>query len=209
VIDFPPETVTITFPFSCGGVYLWMRDDEVLYIGQSFNIFQRIFSGHHALEAKEGDQLKIIPIATENERLQVEAALIEQFQPPMNGPMRAEKRRKRAHTTDDFRLRNARSVYLLTGEIMDTAMKQGAQQMADIRAQFPDIKEGVTVRIASGSPLMTVGSIQIEAKGATCTCVWLDESKNWELRTVKVPIAALRVAEVPVDVVAINRSKSA
>jgi predicted DNA-binding transcriptional regulator AlpA len=71
---FPVKQVT--------GIYFLFDDDELVYIGQSSNIMQRV--GAHLYEAVKGFN-KVAYIAIERARLdEIEAAMIRKFRPPYN-----------------------------------------------------------------------------------------------------------------------------
>ena len=66
-------------------VYLWMRRDDVLYIGMSEGGAERPFSPRHkTLRIEPSDALWIWPVASVEEANETELMLIEAFSPPFN-----------------------------------------------------------------------------------------------------------------------------
>lgn len=69
-----------------GGIYFLYNDDELVYIGKSQNIFQRI--GSHIKEGiKEFNNWDYQEIDNENERSELEGYLINVFKPKYNEKM--------------------------------------------------------------------------------------------------------------------------
>jgi excinuclease UvrABC nuclease subunit len=64
------------------GVYMLWRDDELLYIGQSANLRQRL--AHHHRNRRWYTRVEFIEVADETARLEFERQLIDYFKPLNN-----------------------------------------------------------------------------------------------------------------------------
>jgi excinuclease UvrABC nuclease subunit len=75
-------------PFSAvGGVYLILRQNTVLYVGQTGDLSNR-FDAHHKESCwlrQQADRMAAIAVSGERERLQIEADLINAYNPACNG----------------------------------------------------------------------------------------------------------------------------
>lgn len=70
-----------------GGVYLILKQNTVLYVGQTGDLSER-FDSHHkesCWRRHQADRMAVIGVSTERERLQIEADLIKSHNPVCNG----------------------------------------------------------------------------------------------------------------------------
>lgn len=65
------------------GVYLLVRDGEIVYVGQSGNVYSRI-AKHMDTARFEFDSFSIFICVDKNDRLKMETELIHKYQPPEN-----------------------------------------------------------------------------------------------------------------------------
>jgi len=72
---------------SAGGVYLILKQNTVLYVGQTGDLSER-FDAHHkesCWRRNQADRMAVKGVSTEKERLQIEADLIKAYNPTCNG----------------------------------------------------------------------------------------------------------------------------
>lgn len=83
-----PLTSRSTLP-TCPAVYFVLSDDHVLYIGRSCNLQQRWVTHHRYSQLKEINNARIAWLECSDSSLlpEIEAALIEHFQPSLNGEL--------------------------------------------------------------------------------------------------------------------------
>jgi excinuclease UvrABC nuclease subunit len=70
-----------------GGVYLILKQDNLLYVGQTGDLSAR-FNDHHkeACWTRHGaDGMAVIGVSLERDRLRIEKDLIDNYDPPCNG----------------------------------------------------------------------------------------------------------------------------
>ena len=77
-----PSSEEFTLQAYISGVYILIRDDVPVYVGQSKNVFQRI-AQHQAGASFEFDKFRVIP-CDQSELLELEARLIRHFEPCEN-----------------------------------------------------------------------------------------------------------------------------
>jgi excinuclease UvrABC nuclease subunit len=70
-----------------GGVYLILKQNTVLYVGQTGDLSER-FDAHHKACCwlrHQADRMAVMGVANESQRLQIEADLIKSHNPTCNG----------------------------------------------------------------------------------------------------------------------------
>lgn len=70
-----------------GGVYLILKQNTVLYVGQTGDLLRR-FDAHHKESCwlrHQADRMAVMGGASESQRLQIEADLIKAYNPTCNG----------------------------------------------------------------------------------------------------------------------------
>jgi excinuclease UvrABC nuclease subunit len=70
-----------------GGVYLILKQNTVLYVGQTGDLLRR-FDAHHkelCWLRHQADRMAVTGVASESQRLQIEADLIKAYNPTCNG----------------------------------------------------------------------------------------------------------------------------
>lgn len=78
---------SITLP-AVGAVYLFTRDNSILYVGETEDLSERNFKYHHKLDCVDsyrGNSLCIHQDGSQASRLYKESRLIQQYSPPCNG----------------------------------------------------------------------------------------------------------------------------
>jgi excinuclease UvrABC nuclease subunit len=70
-----------------GGVYLILKQNTVLYVGQTGDLSER-FDAHHKASCwrrNQADRIAVMGVSTEKQRLQIEADLVKSHNPVCNG----------------------------------------------------------------------------------------------------------------------------
>lgn len=86
VYTFTIYPLNTTFKPS-GGVYLILKQNTVLYVGQTGDLSER-FDAHHkepCWRRNQADRMAAMAVSSERNRLQIEADLIESHYPVCNG----------------------------------------------------------------------------------------------------------------------------
>lgn len=85
-----PESITMDRNIIRGGVYFWIRNGVVLYVGTAICIVARLRDHHVITEEnwREGDEVRLLYIDDNTKRLQAEKYFIGKYCPPYNGETR-------------------------------------------------------------------------------------------------------------------------
>ncbi len=81
----PAEAITIKDLF-IGGIYFWIRGEQVLYVGRSSGVIGRV-GNHEMIKRKgfmEGDVVKFLPIPDKEKRAEEENRYIQELRPMYN-----------------------------------------------------------------------------------------------------------------------------
>lgn len=81
-----PSSQTVKLP-SSSGVYLFLKDNTILYVGESRDIYQRVTTSHHEWQnALNLGMNQIAYYVTDHEgRIRLEQDIILKYRPRLNG----------------------------------------------------------------------------------------------------------------------------
>lgn len=85
-----PGSITMDPNMLRGGVYFWVRNGAVIYVGTAVCFAGRL-RDHHVITGenwREGDEVRLLYIDDDAERLQSEKYFIKKYCPPYNGETR-------------------------------------------------------------------------------------------------------------------------